>query len=160
MYLAARILDESHTWNDPLMPDKLNPDEKANISTYLFDLLTRHSEKIASLEAGQAALKGDTEVIRSTLHGVNNNMQTFAIQEANCASNLKVVAENSVIQGATLVALTTAVNDLKSIRDQQKGIWWAIVRVCIVMTSVLGGVAAILSGLAWMLEHHMVINVH
>lgn len=120
------------------------------------------SERVAVIEVQQKALKEDTGVIRSSIHGINNEMQKFVQAEQRCADNLAQIL-TAIKDLPTLVQATTAFNDMRGElheviddRKQRQGLaafgrrFAMIVGAGAALMVTLGGMAA---GLAWFIQH-------
>jgi hypothetical protein len=126
--------------------DQLSPEDAHVIPSAMLAPLTRMGERLAGLEARAtveiAALKQDTQVIRSSMHDTNNNMQLFVAAERQCASSLATLSVQMQTHTEALTSLAKQVTDLHIARSQAQGAWWATGKIALILATCLSGIAA------------------
>lgn len=120
------------------------------------------SERVAVIETQQKALKEDTGVIRSSIHGINNEMQKFVQAEQRCVDALTTIAQQT--KDLPSIAMATAAfsemrADIRAViedRQQRHGIAEFAKRVALIVSSIaavvviIGGAAGLL---IWMIKN-------
>jgi len=146
------------------MPEQttLTPVEHA-----LFGPLSRIGERVARLEAGHEALKGDTESIRSNLHTLANEVQKVVITEERCLSQLSTVAGqvSELVRAmpgvtATISAFEGMRTDLRTVIEanhQARGAESVKERLLNHLGRILPWLAAVGAIIAWGYEHVRVL---
>lgn len=101
------------------MPDD-NQSDAAHNSIY--STLSRMGERVAKLEANHEALKGDTEVIRHSIHAINQELQKVVIAEQNCMNSLVNLTNqvNRLVDAAPAIA--GAVSTFDGMRADMKAL--------------------------------------
>ena len=120
------------------------------------------AERVAVLETKTNSLKEDTSVIRSNIHGINNEMQKFVAAEMRCADNLAKILEaikDLPLIVAAVATFTEMRPELRSVmKDHEQRIGIAafgkkfamIVGAAAALVAVLAGIGG---GLVWLAEH-------
>jgi uncharacterized protein YgbK (DUF1537 family) len=126
-------------------------------------IVSSMAERVAVLETRVVALKEDTSTIRSSVQGINNEMQRFVAVEMQCAEKLAKILEAIkdlplvVAAVATFTEMRPEIRSLLTEREQRAGLavfgrrFAMIVGAGVAMMTLLGGLGA---GLVW-LAHHL-----
>lgn len=120
------------------------------------------SERVAVIETQQKALKEDTGVIRSSIHGINNEMQKFVQAEQRCVDALAQISQQTKELPSIAMATSAFLEmraDIKSViddRQQRIGIAELSKRAALLVSSIAavivicGGIAGLL---LWMMRY-------
>ena len=153
MFSARQIpvLAETESFSETVVEGK----EESSFDTLaqVFNPLTRLGERVAAIEAKYEGLKSDTSSIRSTLHDTHNRMQEFVAMERQCATNLERLSLIQVNVSEQVTKLATAVEVLISAKARGEGALWASIKIITLIAAVTSGLAVVLGGLGWALEH-------
>lgn len=123
--------------------------------------LTRMGERVAALEARAtseiAALKKDTEIIRTAIHDINNNQQRIFAAEQQCANGLATLVEKMTSHAEQIASIAKSIHEFGALRVHAEGAWWAAGKIALVLSTTLGTIAASVTVMWWALQH---VSVH
>lgn len=114
-------------------------------------------ERVARVETKIEGIEKDTGVIRSTLHGINGEMQKFVMQEARCITALEMISERTkdlpeiVMKVHEIYELKPKVQLLHEESAARKGAWGAYVLVGTAATGAVAIIGSIGATAFWLL---------
>lgn len=145
-------------FKDEAMTETIQPSVWAPDSRTLIAI----AERVAVVETQQRANKEDMNVVRSSLHLINNEMQKFVAAEQQCASYLRQIAESTkdipalATASSAFMEMRPELRALLSERDQRTGReefgnrFSKIVAAAAALVLVIGG---IVGGAIWLAQH-------
>jgi hypothetical protein len=143
-----------------MTPEATLPEEALTLSSpQWLAPLTRMGERVAVLEEKFSGLKGDTEMIRSNIHSINNTLQVAVGTDRELSAGVKSLAEGQSAHAEAMKELAVSVAVLTSKKDQMLGVWWAIVRVCAVVVGAFTLIGSVGAAVMWFLENHIHLTV-
>ncbi len=138
--------------SDPFLPQP-TPDPRT---------ITSMSERLAVVETQQRVVKDDLNVVRATLHSINNEMQKFVAAEQRCVDNLNRLLEitrDLPMFASSVASFSEMRPELRAMlmdRERKSGLadfgkrFSMILMAGAALVGMLGGIAA---GLVWLVQH-------
>jgi chromosome segregation ATPase len=117
------------------------------------------AERVTRVETKIEGLEKSADVIRSTLHGINGELQRTAIHEERCAASLKQIADQTKGLPDALAKLNNfselepKIKTLIDDANRRRGAWRAYALIGSVMVGGITALTAVLTVLVNYLHH-------
>jgi hypothetical protein len=117
------------------------------------------AERVTRVETKIEGLEKSSDVIRSTLHGINSELQRTAIHEERCAASLKQIADqtkglpDALAKLGVFAELEPKIKTLIDESNRRKGAWRAYALIGTIVGGGITALAAVMTVLINYLHH-------
>lgn len=129
----------------------MSSDAEAVVPISVIAPMTRMGERVAVVEQQCIALKEDSQVIRRSLHEINNHMQSFIRNEEQCAAQLRAQAAAMLTHSDALKGLDGRLDALHAAKSHSDGAAWAYTKLISTIVSGVTTLAALATLVAFLL---------